>query len=242
MKKHKRNDLGLIEGVDYQHNEDGSVNWRAMITSDHLYPNKGWFEIRNKPIPSNIDGLDDTQLLIKLSGIKELAKLRGFTKVSYDVIKCESDHVAVKCAISWIGNFESGDEIIHFEDMANATVYNTSSFAQKFLETIAANRAFVRCVRNFLNIHIVGADEIDSSNGKSLPSASLETPSCGPLSVLMKHLDLDNTEEDFKSFKEVLRGFWKSKKYQNKEAADWSSWEDIPTAEIRSLIKICKAE
>ena len=126
--------------------------------------------------------------------------------------------------------------------MANATVYNTSSFAQKFLETIAANRAFVRCVRNFLNIHIVGADEIDSSNGKSLPSASLETPSCGPLSVLMKHLDLDNTEEDFKSFKEVLRGFWKSKKYQNKEAADWSSWEDIPTAEIRSLIKICKAE
>ncbi len=78
--------------------------------------------------------------------------------------------------------------------------------------------------------------------GKSLPSASLETPSCGPLSVLLKHLDLDNTEEDFKSFKEVLRGFWKSKKYQNKEAADWSSWEDIPTAEIRSLIKICKAE
>lgn len=239
---YNRNSSGILDGIEYQYNKDGTINWRAMITSEHLYPNKGWFEARNKPIPSKIEGLDDTQLLIKLSGIKELAKLRGFTKVSYDVIKCEPDHVAVKCAISWIGNFESGNEVVHFEDMANATVYNTSNFAQKFLETIAANRAFVRCVRNFLNIHIVGADEIDSSNGKSLPSARSETPSCGPLAVLMKCLDLDNTEEDFKSFKEVLRGLWKSKKYKNEEAADWSSWEDIPTAEIRSLIKICKAE
>ena len=240
--KYNRNELGLLEGIEHERNEDGSVNWRAMIGAEHLYPNKGWFEDRNKPVPSSIDGLKDYQLLIKLSGIKELARLRGFTKVHYDFIKCELDHVAVKCSIDWIGNYESGGEAIHFQDAGNATAYNTSSFAQKFLETIAVNRAFVRCVRNFLNIHIVGADEIDSSNGKSLPSARSETPSCGPLAVLMKHLDLDNTEEDFKSFKDVLRGFWKSKKYQNKEAADWSSWEDIPTAEIRSLIKICKAE
>jgi len=239
---YNRNSSGVVDGIEYQYNEDGTINWRALVSSEHLYPNKGWFEARNKPIPSNIEGLDDAQLLIKLSGIKELAKLRGFTKVSYDVIKCEPDHVVVKCIISWIGNFESRNEAVHFEDVANATVYNTSSFAQKFLETIAANRAFVRCVRNFLNIHIVGADEIDSSNGKSLPLSRSETPSCGPLAVLMKSLDLDDTEEDFQSFKDVLRGLWKSKKYQNKEAADWSSWQDIPVAEIRALIKICKGE
>ena len=140
----------------------------------HLFPNKSWFEARNKAVPTSVDGLQDYQLLIKLAGIKELAKLRGFTRVHYDVIKCEIDHVSVKCEINWIPNFENPKEAsdflppsTSFEDLANATVHNTSSFAQKFLETIAANRAFVRCVRNFLNIHIVGADEIDTSDGKS---------------------------------------------------------------------------
>jgi len=241
MKKHKRNELGLLEGVKYKYNDDGSVDWRAMIAPEHLYPNKGWFESRNQPIPQSTDGLADHQLLIKLSGIKELAKLRGFLNVQYDIVKCDSDHVTIKCKIDWLGNFESDNRNIIFEDVANATTYNTSSFAQKFLETIAANRSFVRCVRNFLNIHIVGADEIDSSNGKSLPTKQ-DAASYGPLAVLMNHLQLETTEEDFKSFKEILRGFWKSKKYQNKEAADWADWSDIPTAEIKSLIKICKAE
>ncbi len=241
MKKYKRSVLGLLESVKYKYNEDGSVDWRAMIAPEHLYPNKGWFESRNQPVPQSTEGLADHQLLIKLSGIKELAKLRGFSDVQYDVVKCDSDHVTVKCKIRWLGNFESDDHHIIFEDVANATTYNTSSFAQKFLETIAANRSFVRCVRNFLNIHIVGADEIDSSNGKSLP-VKQGAASYGPLAVLTNHLQLQTTEEDFKSFKEILRGFWKSKKYQNKEAADWTDWSDIPTAEIKSLIKICKAE
>ena len=159
---YKRNELGLLEGVKYEYSEDGSINWRAMVDPKHLYPNKGWFETRNQPMPYSVEGLEDNQLLIKLSGIKELAKLRGFDGVRYEVIKCEKDHVAVKCRIHCIPNFESGtyyslkqgdddyfNSRVSFEDIANATIDNTSSFAQKFLETIAANRAFVRCVRNF---------------------------------------------------------------------------------------------
>ena len=60
----KRNELGLLESVDYQYNEDGSVNWRALVGTEHLYPNKGWFESRNKPVPRSAEGLDDNQLLI----------------------------------------------------------------------------------------------------------------------------------------------------------------------------------
>ena len=52
-----------------------------------------------------------------------------------------------------------------YTDVGNATLANTDAFCAKFLETIACNRAFVRCVRNYLNIHIVGADEIDKSKG-----------------------------------------------------------------------------
>jgi len=241
---YKRNADGLLEGVKYEYNEDGSVNWRAMIAPEHLYPNKGWFEMRNQPMPQSIEGLADNQLLIKLSGIKELAKLRGFNRVHYEVIKCEIDHVSVKCEINWIPNFENPKEesdflppSTSFEDLANATVHNTSSFAQKFLETIAANRAFVRCVRNFLNIHIVGADEIDTSNGKSSPvNIADNKDKLSLVNVLMNKVGL--SDEDFSTFKDILRGLWKSSKYQNEDVADWESWEDIPKKEIRKLLEI----
>ena len=197
----------------------------------------------SKPVPKTIEGLGDHQLLIKLSGIKELAKLRGFTRVNYDVIKCEIDHVSVKCEIDWIPNFENpkseSDYIpasTSFQDLANATVYNTSSFAQKFLETIAANRAFVRCVRNFLNIHIVGADEIDTSDGKSPLVSSTNPERFNKLTLLMEKVNL--SEDDFETFKDILRGLWKSGKYKNDNVSDWEEWEDIPKKEIMKLLQI----
>ena len=61
-------------------------------------------------------------------------------------------------------NIDSKPEVL-YEEYANATSENTNDFCLKFLETIACNRAFVRCVRNFLNINIVGVDELDNSRG-----------------------------------------------------------------------------
>jgi hypothetical protein len=241
---YKRNAAGLLEGVKYEYNKDGSINWRAMISPDHLYPNKGWFEIRNQPMPYSVEGLEDTQLLIKLSGIKELARSRGFRSVRYDVIKCELDHVAIKCCIDWLPNFEDPEHDtdslfsdIHFEDVANATLDNTSSFARKFLETIAANRAFVRCVRNFLNVHIVGADEIDSSNGTSPAVVQADNKEkFTPINILMQKMGLG--DEDFSTFKDILRGLWKSGQYKNEDAAEWESWGDIPKKEVMKLLEV----
>ena len=238
--KYKRNESGLVEGVEYKYNEDGSINWRAMISAEHLYPNKGWFEARNQPMPNSTEGLEDYQLLIKLSGIKELAKLRGSLNVSYDIVKCDIDHVAIKCTIDWLGNFESENQSITFQDVANATAYNTSNFAQKFLETIATNRAFVRCVRNFLNIHIVGADEIDTSNNKSAPMQQ-ESVAYGPLNVLMSQVKLGASDQDFEVFKDILRGLYKNNAYKNKDVKNWKTWENIPKTEITKLIKVLKA-
>ena len=241
---YKRNAAGLLEGVKYEYNKDGSINWRAMIAPDHLYPNKGWFEMRNQPMPYSVEGLEDNQLLIKLSGIKELARLRGFRSVRYEVIKCELDHVSIKCCIDWLPNFEDPEHDtdsflsdVHFEDVANATLDNTSSFARKFLETIAANRAFVRCVRNFLNVHIVGADEIDSSNGTSPAVVQADNKEkFTPLNILMQKIGLG--DDDFGTFKDILRGLWKGSQYKNESAADWEGWEDIPKKEIMKLLKI----
>jgi len=168
----QRDEDGLLINTNYHFHEDGSVNWRSMIRDEHLFPNRDHFKSRNLPFPRTIEGLKDHQLLIKLSGIKELARLRGFKNINYQVVKCEHDHVAVVCQIAFLPNYETSGEEIVFQDMANATIHNTSDFGQIFLETIACNRAFVRCVRNFLNIHIVGDDEINKNNGKT--NASLE--------------------------------------------------------------------
>jgi len=243
---YKRNEHGLLENVDYEFNEDGSVNWRAMIKEEFLYPNKDWFASRKKDVPASIEGLSDKQLLIMLGGIKELAKMRGYSTVAFDVTQPSNGYVTAKCTINWDKNYETQDEVA-YQDYANATLANTDNFCAKFLETIACNRAFVRCVRNYLNIHIVGADEIDKSKGAnnsntveydaSSDSAMLPLT---PSGALQKALDEDNGVKSFDKFKELLRALWKEEIYRNEQAANWKSYEDIPAKECRKLIAICK--
>lgn len=239
---YQRDENGLLKNVQYSFNEDGSVNWRAMIKEEHLFPNKSWFEMYKKPMPKTIKGLRDNQLLIKLSGIKELAKLRGFDSVSFETVKCAHDHVAVKCCVSFMQNYETGSSC-YYEDMANATFNNTSSFATKFLETIACNRAFVRAVRNFLNVHIVGDDEIDKSDNKSLQGISppSSTTSLSPNSLLQSFMEKESGSASFPDFKDKLRKLWSEEKYRNEDAKDWSGFEDIPAKEARILLGILKS-
>ena len=234
---YQRDDHGLLKNVDYKFNDDGSVNWRAMIKEEHLFPNKSWFEARKKEVPYSVEGLEDHQLLIKLGGIKELARLRGFNHVSYHTERCDIDHVAVNCTMTFIGNYETGGVEISFQDMANATLNNTSSFATKFLETIACNRSFVRCVRNFLNIHIVGDDEIDKSSGKdSIQAQALASMS--PSSVLEKQSREKLNCSSFEDFKGHLRTWWSTKQYQNDDVKNWASFEDIPPKDALILLAI----
>lgn len=242
--KYKRNQHGLLDGVNYEFNEDGSINWRAMIKSEFLYPNKDWFEGRRQQVPASIEGLNDKQLLIMLGGIKELAKLRGFNNVSYTISHISEDYVVAKCQISWIGNYETDDRTIIFEDVANATADNTDDFCIKFLETIACNRAFVRCVRNFLNIHIVGADEIDKSKNRVIDLGDMLVSTAIPVTpqgALEKAVNEKLKINSFEDFKEHLRALWISEKYRNEEAKNWNSFKDVPAKESRVLLKIINA-
>lgn len=242
--KYQRNEYGLLENINYIFNEDGSVNWRAMIKPEFLYVNKEWFTRFGNTAPTSTEGLEDHQLLIKLSGLKELAKLRGFNKVSYDVTHLSDTHVVAKCQIQWLNNYETGNHNpVSYEDVGNATTENTDSFCHKFLETIACNRAFVRCVRNFLNIHIVGMDEIDRSNSSNASHNDggkvFEGPSpTTPLGALQKALKEKHGINDFEQFQSFLRTLWKSKAYQKEEVKEWKSFKDIPVKEVRVLMSL----
>lgn len=243
-----QNTIIFMNKTDFKFNEDGSINWRGMVKPEYLYPNKDWFELRGKPVPNSVDGLADNQLLIKLGGLKELAKLRGYNQVNYDVIKCERDYVVVKCRIHWkpLMEKEASIKVIEdpcvFEDMANATLENTNDFCAKFLETIATNRAFVRCVRNYLGINIVGDDEIDKSKNKV---AAYENAESNIVNItpqgLLKKLAKDKLGcDNFDDFKTYLRKLWQEEVYKNEEAKSWNDFTTIPAKECRKLTSFIK--
>jgi len=102
-------------------------------------------------------------------------------------------------------------------------------------------------VRNYLNIHIVGADEIDKSKGAN-NSNSVEHDSSSdsvmlpltPAGTLQKALNADNGVKSFADFKALLRTLWREETYRNENAKDWSSYDDIPAKECRKLIAIVK--
>ena len=141
-----------------------------MVKNDYLVPNK------QRTSESDVSKLDDSKILILLAGIKELAQIRGFKSVKYTVSHADMEYVCVTCGITWIGNYETGGEEVYFESMADAGTHNTESFGQSFLATTAENRAFVRAVRNFLKINLVGNEEMGpkkiASSGNSYQNFS----------------------------------------------------------------------
>lgn len=227
--KFKRDDNGLLECIDYIFNEDNTINWRAMINKEHLVPNRDSFknqkDINLKEI--DISALADNQLLILLAGIKELAQTRGYTNVNYEVIQAQPDYVAVKCTINWIANYETNMQEVSFSALADAHLDNTKDFAKNFLMAIAENRAFIRTVRSFLKINIVGNDEM----GKTTHIDSEVEPNTlvtQPVALLEK------TMEEYKiSFEQI-----KERAIQkNMDGADkWVNIKDIPPLSMFTII------
>ena len=167
-------------------------------------------------------------------GVKTLIDLSDKKKdlTSTDVV------FTIAPRINAAGRIETGNKAVEFQDMANATLNNTSSFATKFLETIACNRAFVRCVRNFLNVHIVGDDEIDKSNNKSFSGQSNSSPSLTPHSMIENLAKEKLNCSSFEEFKVYLRDWWKDGKYKNDSVKEWNDFSDIPATQARVLMKV----
>ncbi len=165
MSNYKYNADGYAEGIEYTKNENGSINWRNMIPAEHFVVNhkmKSRLEKKyQKPFDQiKVSECTDKEILILISGIKAVASLRGYSaKIDY-IAASTGTHAAVTCHITWFPNTETNMVAVTFGDSARACVNTTEGDFQFHLEAIASNRAFIRAVRNFLNISIVGKDEI----------------------------------------------------------------------------------
>lgn len=224
-----RKENGLLNNVKYQFTEDGLVDWKKMVKPEFLVPNKDKFPSGTDFESIDVTKLEDSKLLILLGGIKDIACMRGFTSVSYDVITARQDYVAVKCDISWIPNYETGMLSIKFSALADAHFENTSGFGNKFLMAIAENRAFIRAVRNFLRINIVGQDEIDPKKKNEIIEESQPTNPANVLNKVM--LEVGLTFDIIKS---------KLLEENDQEANSWNSISDIPKKRIFEIIERIK--
>ena len=223
----RRNSYGLLENgnINYIFNEDGTINWRKMVKTEYLVPN------RQKTQETDVSKLEDKDLLILLGGIKELAQIRGYTSVEYKVVAATDTYFATSCRITWTPNYETDGKEIVFEALADATCNNTKSFARFFLAAIAENRAFVRCVRNFLKINIVSQEELGDAKLLDETSASQENPT-SPHNLLEKIM-----KEKSISF-DVLKNKLVKEKFDNIDKIN--SITDIPKAKIFELIERIK--
>ncbi len=256
MDKFKRDEDGLIVGVNYIRNADGTINWRAMINPAHLVFNKQYEKTIVKkygdvPFASlkvsdvGVDNVSDRDVLILLPGIKELAKLRGYTKVIPHVDLALDNRCVVTTQITWIGNFETNGETVEFGDVGSASIINTSDFGKMFLEPIAANRAFVRAVRNFLGVHIVGQDEVKldgpATNQPQTAEAEHSEQVSGTLSIVetLQNAASAHSLSDFEKFR--ARIIEKHKPIITSDPETWSSWSDIPVKDVYRLLDKMKS-
>lgn len=230
----KRNQYGFLENVNYVFNENGKVNWRAMIKDEFLVFNRDKKDeiertYGKKLSELSVKDVDDKYLLIKLFGIRELASSRGFYS-AVPIVSSSSDYKAtVRTIIDWIGNNDTEMREESYGDVASASVENTNGFGKLFLESIAANRAFIRAVRNYLEIEIVGFDEVKSEKEEPNLKSSLDL---GPkIEKAATALGL-NFELFIKGVKD---------KYLSSIESDPTKWErysDIPPSDAYRLLSI----
>ena len=218
----KRDESGLIiePKVEYVFNENGTVDWRKMVKEEFLVPNK------QKTQETDVSKLEDHQLIVLLGGIKELAQIRGYTNVRYDVTSPSSDYVVATCSIDWIPNYETEGRAVTFSAIGDASPSNTQSFAKFFLGPIAENRSFVRCVRNFLKINIVAQEELGSTKLFEDSPAENQTDPKFLLERVMKDKNVSFSQVKTRLTQEGFSG-----------ADEFESVGDIPKAKVFELIQ-----
>ena len=239
--KWRRDKDGLIEGIEYIKYENGKINWLAMIPKEFFVINK---QATNE---TDVAKVDDKHKLILLAGFKYLASLRGYIDEDTTVTSASATYVGTKTSIRWMANFETNNAYVTRSGIADAHPGNVSNkraqngfFAPNFLMTISENRSFVRAVKNFLEISVLGQDELGmNSDENASPNSVAANEESEATSILQSILDTNNIS--FEQFKNSVKRNHDEGRLKNLASSEeWKSVNDIPTDRIFELTKVTK--
>lgn len=164
---------GLLKTIAYPKKDNGLIDWRQLISREYIVLNRmslagkglSLDDLSQEEIDKLIDESPEEDLIIKLAGFRQLAKIRGIFYEDSTITHWSSDHVVAKTVVKFLPNIEDPVEVVA-SGVASASAFNTDPIFAKFLETIATNRSFVRAIRNALGIASVGQDELKEDDIK----------------------------------------------------------------------------
>lgn len=208
--------------------------WRSAIPRKFFAPNMQALTDEEAKLLEqgqlSVDTLPDNKLLLLLAGVKYIAKEHGYSKVDYTALSVLPDFVSVKCTIVW-ENPRLDVLSIEFSALADAHKGNTSGFARDYLTAMAENRAFSRCVRNFLGIDVLTESEIYSGSATQQEKQA-------EIQEEVKIDPLKNLKETMKKYKIKFAAVKALAIQQGIEGADrWSTVDDI-AADINKVVQV----
>ncbi len=231
---------GLIKDFPYVYGEDGKINWKAHLSAKWLRVKKESVkDVESKFGPINkidLSKLDDWFLYVKLGGYNDIARLRGFDSLLHKVDFVNDQKAVITCTMHFIPNVEDTNGLT-CAGVASGSVVNIHPDFVPYMETIAENRAFSRCVRRALNINIVSEEELGKTtvtNYNKSPkeeAPNTEFNSLKPFSLLEKKCA--SLKINFNSIKTLSLSF-RDKLKSNPEI--WSDWPDIDPKDIYFLL------
>ena len=146
---------------------------------------------------------------------------------------------ATICEILWTQNFETDFQPASTQEQASANANTTKGKFQHYLEPISANRAFVRNVKSFLCINILGESEISESGGYDpLHDDAIEesgSSNAGPEAALNTFLSRIG-----RTFDEVMTSLIESGGEHWEEAKKWKNIGDVPQEKIIEILTAAK--
>lgn len=243
MKLIERDSFGLLIGTEYIFDDNGNVNWRKMVPAQYLYLNAGDPKAKEriekkykksvKDIDIIADNVEDRDLVITLAGLKYLLRLRGFTSVSSAIKEANERFATVSCYIDFIPNFETENRDQSYSENGSAHLYSTDGFMRSYLVEAASNRAFARCIRNYLNINIVSREELfDQSKVGNIDAATTSQPTSGEAYSILENKAIEKGW----GFEKVKKASVNYKAELNSDPLTWNTWSDIPANDCYVLL------
>jgi hypothetical protein len=249
MKLVERDSHGLLKNTEYTFDENGNVNWRKMVPVEFLYVNGGdarrkemvekKYKKSVKEIDIVADNVEDRDLVITLAGLKHLLRLRGYSSVSLHTNESSETFASVNCYIDFLPNFETEGVAQSYSENGSAHLRSTDGFMRAYLVEAATNRAFARCIRNYLNINIVSREELfDESKAAQIDSGSTPFISNGsPQSILEKKC----ADAGF-GFPALKAAAIKYRTDLKNNPDSWVKWSDIPAEDCYILLEMIKVK